>query len=136
MSAHERTGWRDAALSDRHHKWGFDCPATDLDFLLVEYDHGKVRALVEYKHELAEPQYPNHPTYVAVKDLADRAGVPFLAVRYTGDFSRFICTPLNDLAKNYFPSGPENLSEVEFVAVLYAIRDRRIPFDLNQKLNS
>ena len=44
----ERTGWRDEALSKRHRDWGWDCPAIDIDFLMIEYDKGKSVALVEY----------------------------------------------------------------------------------------
>jgi hypothetical protein len=50
MSASERTGWRDESVSRRHRKWGFDCPATDLDFMLLEYNHGAPVAVVDYKH--------------------------------------------------------------------------------------
>jgi hypothetical protein len=62
----ERSGWRDSnldtlhpnlgitsiqeeILSLDHRKWGFNSPATDLDFLLAEYNHGKVKAIVDYK---------------------------------------------------------------------------------------
>ena len=31
----ERTGWRDEKLSQRHRMWGWDCPAVDIDFLLL-----------------------------------------------------------------------------------------------------
>ena len=58
MSSKERTGWRDQALSERHRAWGWDCPALDMDFVMIEYDNGKATALVEYKHEQAAPQYP------------------------------------------------------------------------------
>jgi hypothetical protein len=42
----ERSGWRDLELSGRHRRWGWDCPAVDLDFLFLEYDKGKAVALV------------------------------------------------------------------------------------------
>lgn len=50
MSAYERSGWRDMELSGRHRIWGFNCPAVDLDFLMVEYNLGIAIAVVEYKH--------------------------------------------------------------------------------------
>ena len=46
----ERTNWRDQELSARHRTWGFNCPAVDLDFLMVEYNIGKPVGLIEYKH--------------------------------------------------------------------------------------
>jgi hypothetical protein len=41
----ERTRWRDEALSARHRKWGFHCPAVDLDLILCEYDTAHVAAI-------------------------------------------------------------------------------------------
>lgn len=38
MSSHERTGWRDMAISQRHRLYGYDCPMFDIDFMCVEYD--------------------------------------------------------------------------------------------------
>jgi len=35
MTAHERTGFRDEALSRRHREWGINCPAVDVDWLLT-----------------------------------------------------------------------------------------------------
>ena len=97
----ERTGWRDEALSRRHRRWGWDCPAVDLDFLFLEYDHGKASAIVEYKNEHAAPQYASHPTYQAMIDLGDRAGVPVIACRYSDDFSEWKAVPLNETAKQF-----------------------------------
>lgn len=56
MSADERSGWRDQEISLRHRKWGFNCPCTDLDFMLLEYNHGAPVAVVDYKHH--EKQKP------------------------------------------------------------------------------
>ena len=50
----ENTFWRDGALSLRHKKWGYDLPALDMDFLMIEYDHGIPVALIEYKLETTE----------------------------------------------------------------------------------
>lgn len=134
--AKERSHWRDERISLEHRKWGFDCPAADIDWLVVEYDCAKIRALIEYKHERAMPSYPSNPNNRAIKDLADRAGVPFFAVRYTHDLYWYTMTPLNERAKKYLPVGPEKLSKPEYVAVLYAIRDRRMPVDLREKLQA
>ena len=89
----ERTEWRDLDLSKRHRAWGFNCPAVDLDFLMVEYNLGKAVAIVEYKHFRA--RWPNlqHPTYRALADLADNynglaGGLPFFVVFYWPEDSR------------------------------------------------
>lgn len=129
----ERTGWRDMNLSERHRLWGWDCPAVDLDFLFLEYDRGKAVALVEYKHERAKPQMPIHPTYQAMKDLADRAGVPFFACRYKGDFSEFLVVPLNENARRILPLRTP-MSEAGWVSFLYKVRGREVPKGIVESL--
>lgn len=125
----ERSGWRDLTLSQRHREWGWDCPAVDLDFLLLEYDKGKASALVEYKHEDAAPVRMVHPTMRALQDLSDRAGLPALVVRYADDFSLFRVTPLNELAREWV-SERTTMTEQEYVALLYRIRGRELPPDI------
>ncbi len=99
----ERTFWRDEGLSQRHRRWGWDCPATDIDFLMLEYDNGKASALVEYKNEHAKPQYVSHPTYQAMINLGDRAGIPVIACRYSDDYSIWRVVPLNAKAREFIP---------------------------------
>lgn len=125
----ERTGWRDLKLSERHRHWGWDCPAVDLDFLFLEYDKGKAVALVEYKHEFAQPQYRTHPTYQAMIDLGNRSSVPVIACRYANDFSWFKVTPLNQIAKKWIPE-QQIMNEKQWVTVLYTIRGYSVPDDL------
>lgn len=118
MSA-ERTGWRDQKLSERHRTWGVDCPAVDIDFLMLEYDQGKASAIVEYKNEHALEQRQNHPSYKALKDLADRAGLPAFAVRYADDFSWWRVVALNARACDFLPSNPVFFTEDEWVETLW-----------------
>ena len=46
----ERSGWRDMRLSERHRRWGWNCPAVDLDHLrslgipLVSHNMGNVES--------------------------------------------------------------------------------------------
>lgn len=125
----ERTGWRDLGLSQRHRRWGWDCPAIDLDFLFLEYDRGKAVALVEYKHERAAPQYATHPTYQAMIDLGTRAGVPVFATRYADDFSWWNVVPLNESAKRHLDERT-TMTEREWVTFLYKIRGYELPQEL------
>ena len=125
----ERSGWRDLGLSERHRRWGWDCPAVDLDFLFLEYDRGKAVALVEYKHESAAPQYKSHPTYQAMIDLGNRAEIPVFACRYKGDYSKFDVTPLNEIAKRKLYQ-KTSMIESEWVSFLYALRGYTAPKDL------
>lgn len=129
----ERTGWRDLALSKRHRQWGWDCPAVDLDFLFLEYDRGKAVALVEYKHEKAAPQYPTHPTYQAMIDLGNRAGVPVFGVRYGCAFDWWRVTPLNALAKLWCEV-PTTITEREWVTLLYRVRGYEVPDSLFENM--
>jgi len=122
----ERTGWRDEDLSRRHRRWGWDCPAVDLDFLFLEYDHGKATAIVEYKNEHAQPQYAAHPTYQAMIDLGTRAGIPVLACRYSDDFSLWRVVPLNSIAKKCLPIR-QDMTEAEWVRFLYGLRGYDCP---------
>lgn len=117
----ERTHWRDERISKKHKLWGWDCPAIDIDFLMVEYDHGKAVALVEYKHECAAPQKPSHPSYRALVDLGNRAGLPVLAVRYADDFSWWRVVPLNQAAKQWLPDR-QVMGELDWVRLLYRMR--------------
>ena len=122
----EKTGWRDQRISERHRRWGWDCPAVDLDFLVLEYDRGKAVAIVEYKNEHAKPQYRTHPTYQALIDLGNRARVPVFGVRYAEDFSWWRVTPLNDLAKKRVPK-QTRMTEEKWVTTLYQIRGAEVP---------
>lgn len=122
----ERTGWRDEELSLRHRRYGIDCPAVDVDFLLIEYDHGTPSALVEYKNEHAKKQCLAHPSYHAISDLASRAGIPALFCRYKDDFSVWRVTPLNEEAKKYV-SPNTDMTEQEWVRLLYKIRGYDVP---------
>lgn len=122
----ERTGWRGLRLSERHRRWGWDCPAVDLDFLFLEYDREKAVAIVEYKHERATPQFRTHPTYQAMIDLGDRAGVPVFGVRYADDFSWWRVTALNTCGRRWVAS-QTTMSERNFVALLYRILGYDLP---------
>lgn len=123
MSAHERTGWRDQEISARHRQWGMNCPAADLDFLMVEYNHGLPVALVEYKHHKVKfPIDLRHATYRAIRVLADGAGLPFLLAFYWPETWAFYVVPVNDIARERIPSNRQRLSEQEFVRGLYRLR--------------
>jgi hypothetical protein len=125
----ERSGWRDMELSHRHRRWGWDCPAVDLDFLFLEYDKGQPVALVEYKHENAAPQYACHPTYQAMINLGTRASVPVFACRYAADFTSWTAVPLNIFARNLLPHR-QVMTEREWVTFLYHIRGYELPVDV------
>jgi len=122
----ERTGWRDESLSARHRQWGWDCPAFDIDFIMIEYNNSKVVALVEYKNEFAKPVDLRHPTMRALADLGDRAKVPIFVARYSSDFSTWVIEGVNGHAQSFWPVA-KSISEYEWVTFLYSLRGRKIP---------
>ena len=125
----ERTGWRDQRISTLHRSWGYDCPALDIDFLMLEYDRCVPSALVEFKHENAPPIRMEHPSVRTLKELAHRARIPFFLVRYADNFSWFHVTPGNDEACPFIPE-PAHLNELEWIKLLYRCRGRNVPDEL------
>lgn len=125
----ERTGWRDLELSNRHRRWGWNCPAVDLDFLFLEYDKGEPTAIVEFKHENAAPAHPSHPSFQAIIKLGSRANVPVFGCRYSADFSTWKVVSLNDQARKYLPTRT-TMTEREWVSFLYRLRGCEMPNSL------
>lgn len=125
-TAKERTGWRDEEISRRHRLWGVACPAVDLDFVLMEYHHGKPCAIVEYKHVRAREVDPTKSNYRALVELANgyRNGeLPCFVARYNPFDWSFIVTPLNNVACDYFREyAGQLLTEQEFVRFLLFLR--------------
>lgn len=124
----ELTGERDLALNNRHRLWGVDCPAADIDLLMVEYDRASPVAMVEYKKESAEIPGHNTATMTALRRLADNAGVPFYVTRYSPGFSRWEARAGNANAKmtldnSYWLTGDEEW----WVRFLYRLRGREVP---------
>ena len=131
----ERTGWRDEGISRRHREWGSGCPALDIDFLLIEYDNGVPKALVEYKNEHAQPQYSSHPSYQALIQLGNSSRIPVFACRYASDFSWWRVVPLNEYARFYVPDRTE-MDELGWVSLLYKIREKQVPDDVVRNIQT
>lgn len=128
----ERTGWRDKELSERHRHWGFDCPVADVDFLLVEYNHRRPSAIVEYKHFWALsnlPEIRQGDNYQPIRELADQRTPPlpfFIAVYWPVRWA-FRVYPANRAALKYFRYPYEDMTERQFVSRLYRIRGTEAP---------
>ena len=131
----ERTGWRDQRISERHRQWGYDCPATDIDFLLLEYDTGKPAAIVEYKRDGASKPNLKRATYRALSILANCAKISFLIAFYWPKIWAFQVFPVNKYAKNHFKWG-ERFNEIEFVKMLYNLRNKVLNRVIEEKLNT
>jgi hypothetical protein len=130
----ERTGWRDEAISERHRLYGYDAPFVDLDFVGIEYDKARVMALVEYKAKGARIPSLEHPSYRAMRELADNSKVPFLVVFYDPQTWMYFVMPANQFAQRHFKT-PVMLTERSYVEFLYRLRNRQAPAGLLEKLN-
>ena len=119
-------GLHDNMLSQWHRRLGWNLPAVDLDYPLIEYDKGLPVALIEYKYEKAQKIVLAHPTFRALSTLAERARLPFFVIRYKGDFSAFHVIPVNSYAKRKV-QGEKFLSEAEYVKFLYWLRGYDCP---------
>ena len=133
----ERTGWRDESISQRHRQWGFNCPAVDLDFLVVEYNQGLPVALVEYKRHTAKVNTVQHPTYRALAELANgyKEPLPFLLAFYWPEIWAFRVYPMNQIAGEHF-AVKEVVSEEQYVSRLYRMRNLVLDKNLSGKLNT
>lgn len=120
----ELTNNRDLDFSKRHREYGFNVPAVDIDFLMLEYDYGKAVSLIEYKQFNAPHLNLNHTSINAIRDLAEnkKGQLPAFVVYYYKPTWNFHVVPLNDAAKRTFKK-PVNFSEVAFINFLYWLRD-------------
>lgn len=130
MSAHERTGWRDTDLSNRHRLWGKNVPATDIDF--VEYDNSAPKSIFEWKHEGS--QFLRDDTTTTVKRIiADKCGIPFFMVVRDSMMTCFYVHAKNIFARNFLENYgiKESIYKIEgednFVCFLYNTRGREAP---------
>jgi hypothetical protein len=134
----ETHGFRDERISRRHREYGWNCPAVDLDFCLVEYNFGKPVALVEYKHHNASTPVLKHPTYRALRDLADKysdGALPFFIAFYWPDIWAYKILPVNHAAMQHFTDF-EVITEREYVKRLYRMRRLTVALELLPKLKT
>lgn len=135
----ERTGWRDEEISTRHRMWGFNCPAVDLDFVLVEYNVGLPVALIEYKRFTAPMPNFQHPTHRALSDLATHykmTGLPYACAFYWPETWAMRVYPVNDIAKRFFEVPYEDFDESSYVIRLYQMRNLVIEDGVLPQLNT
>ena len=139
MTANERHFKRDAWISARHRTWGYNCPAMDLDFVLVEYDNAAPAALIDYRHENGTIDLESIGARV-LTNLGDMAGIPAYIVQYgftsycndllwaepAGD-PWFRIHALNIDAHAHMPDDDYDGSENAYVAWLYRLRGRPAP---------
>lgn len=150
----ERTGWRDEKISRRHRLWGFNCPAIDIDFIMIEYNKGIPVALIEYKRYTGSISNVHQNSVNAIIILADNSNIPFFIVYYWDDVWAFQIFPVNNIAKEKLKNSKfvksEIIPEQEYVSFLYELRginlnkqeeqiikslNNRLPSSINKKRN-
>jgi hypothetical protein len=133
----EGTGWRDQRLSARHRDWGFNVPAVDVDWFVIEYDLAKVMAVIDYKHDPAYwPPDETSANARALRDMADRGRMPFFIVAYGVDLDWYEPWCVGELASAWADYHGKRLSELEWVEFLYRLRARRLPPTIAARLAS
>jgi hypothetical protein len=81
MASAELWHRRDAHLSARHRTWGYDLPAVDIDFLLVEYFRREPYAIIDYRHRNGRIALDS-ANAIALRRLGERACLPAWIVVY------------------------------------------------------
>ena len=127
----EKTAWRDEKISARHRQWGFDCPAVDIDFAVIEYSNGDAFAIVDYKREGAKVTIA-HPTNKALSGLYRKTCddpptfelIPAWLARYWPETWAFRVACLNPPAFKLFRTERQvvELTESEYVSRLWEAR--------------
>ena len=131
----EQLGWRDARISQRHRLWGV-CPATDLDFPLLEYSNSRAVALIDYKHRSFRAA-PDHPSLLALATLASNSHIPAWIAEYDPEDWSVKLHDLNPEALGYMEAHPHTfrrLSEEQFVCVLHHLRGVTVPRSVLDRL--
>ena len=134
----EILGWRDQGVSERHRTYGFDCPAVDLDFVVVEYDTGLPKGLVDLKFS-CHALNTDHPSHRAVAWLASGRGLPYFVAEYHVDSWTYKLWPINPEADEFLDQhgvhSEQRISEFQYVTLLYALRGKPLPPDVGARLS-
>lgn len=146
-SKQEIHGFRDERISRRHREYGIEISATDIDFVLLEfqtkpdgtYRKGKYisvpKGLFEYKHWNADRHSAiNNASNKALYKLAEWSGLPFFIAFYDPDIWCFDVYPFGKKAESYLEKATR-MSEQNFVRLLYKIRMRPAKESIIRNLN-
>jgi hypothetical protein len=103
-----------------------NCPAVDLDFVLLEFNHGVPVAVVDYKHcAKANPlEGLNEWAIKAMSELYNKHGenLPFFVARYWPGSWAFRVLPMNEPARRWLPDEWTAMTEQQWVTGLHRLR--------------
>lgn len=131
MSNIERTGWRDEGISRHHREWGVACPATDLDFVLVERKYNNPVALIEYKNQHSRPVSLEDGNILCIKQLGDKANLPVFVVKYSDNFYFYGVLPINSISQIMITQSFCIMNEQQYVNWLYQLRGEGLPISMS-----
>jgi hypothetical protein len=129
----EITGWRDEEISKRHRLYGMNVPAVDVDFMLIEYDTGEPKAVIDYKRRTDAGWKRDSSNLKAMSRLYDVNGnqLPFFVAQYETRDWYYTVHAINAAAQDWFDrlncSDAQLLKEYDFVRFLYILRGREMP---------
>lgn len=134
---------RDLEFSNLHRKFGYYCPAVDIDFLLIEYISGVPVALIEYKHSGASYDI-NHVSFDAIRSLANASKIPAYIVEYSDNHLYYRVIALNEIGKEKIleldlsdtmdKKDGDLISCQDYVTFLYKLKGYEVPPQILEKI--
>ena len=127
------------SISDRHRGYGNNCPATNIDCLLYEYNHMQPVAIIDFKARRLAANDRTSFNARATANLCNMARIPFYLASYSNSEWSFILAPVNAIATQLMQKHgmtETKMSELQFVTFLYDLRGKRLPSETVQKLNT
>jgi hypothetical protein len=122
---HEQTGIRDLRFSELHRKFGENCCMQDVD--CIEYDNGKVVAIIELKHENIGKMPDADCWQMRVyKDLASERW-PLFCTIYSDDLNDFWVSAYNQKGLSFVPAPMSHFSKSEYIDLMHILRGRIAP---------
>lgn len=118
----EFTGYE---VSEWHRTRGEHLPCVDMDFVVIEYDLGMPKAIIEHKHENWRCQNWNSPSFIALREVAAprRYELPFYVVKNKHDCSEFKVKPMNLSALRMLSGNfQKTMTEQEYDRFLHKLR--------------
>lgn len=131
MSRHEMTFKRDMSFHVARRRFGYNIPATDIDFL--EYDRLEPVLLWEAKSNRSSWRNGNRTASMVVQwKLANMAGIPYAVVEHNDEWSEITVCKIDDWKdKKPIIADEQKMTLKQFVSWLYEIRNRRVPLVLS-----
>lgn len=129
----ERTGWRDAWISDWHQRQHRSLCMSDIDFLAVEMTGANNPvAIVDYKR-MRPRSMESTVALRGCNNLANSAQIPFFIVFYN-EVPTFTVQPINRFAR-WFVKQEIEMSEYDYVRLLFVLRGDDPPVEALWNLN-